>query len=245
MNRCGSSFRTMETTPDKPRNSSPWQDFFNYAGSGRPIPEGFVARVFLSKSPVRFLRSYDFKGKNALDLGCGGGRHSIFLSQLGFITSACEVNDEIVQTLIERFPHLHFFKGSSHGIDAPDQSYDCILGANSIYYLNEGGHSLEAALQEIHRVTKIGGFVVASLVGEDHFCIAGSTRERDNTAKMVSDPLGLRTESRIRPLWNDEEPRAILELDGKFELHKSAELRESCDGYVRHLHYFSLYRVGP
>ena len=242
MNRWGDRSRTMQTTSDKLRNSSPWEDFFNSTGGGKPIPEGFVARVFLSTSPVSFLRSYDFKGKHALDLGCGGGRHSIFLSELGFTTSACEVNEEIVQTLLGRLPNLHFFKSSSHQIDAPDQTYDCILGANSIYYLNEDGHSLEAALEEICRVTKIGGFVVASLVGEDHFCLAGSKREKDNTAKMVADPLRLRTESRIRPIWNDEEPRDILEIGGKFKLHKSAELRESCDGYVRHLHYFSLYR---
>lgn len=94
-----------------------------------------------------------------LDLGCGAGRHSVFLAREGYRVAACDFSaaglnearhraDEAgveIETVLCEADHLNF----------ADQSFDGVLCFGVIYYLPY--ERFLGAAKEIHRVLKPGG----------------------------------------------------------------------------------------
>ncbi len=53
------------------------------------------------RPPAKFVEAYhdSCEGKRALDLGCGGGRHTLFLSQKGFLVDAVDISSVALEKL--------------------------------------------------------------------------------------------------------------------------------------------------
>ena len=223
-------------------SSSSYSQFYSNSEKliSKSPPESFVARVFLSKKPVEFLRNYLFNDKCILDMGCGEGRHSLFLESLGFKVFATEVSSQHVKRISELYPTIKFLEGKSTCLPFIDNTFDSILCANSIYYL-DGKEAIGDVLNELSRVLKQDGFIVGSFVNEDHFALKNCKVFPDKSVIMTSDPLSFRNGIRIRPLWSNESLSEILKSSGFF-LHKSSRLVDDCEGFKRSLTYFSAYK---
>lgn len=202
------------------------------------FPESFMARIFLSRSPIRYL-DQDFEDKMLLDLGCGHGRHIPFLDGLGFNVSGLEVAQEQVESLTNRFPEQQFLCGSSAHIPTPDQSYDIVTACNSLYYIDDINEGFEAHLNEVARVLKDVGILVFSMVGAQHSILKNCEKQGDY-ARLKYDFLGFREDTLIRPLWDKAELNALLKPH--FDLQKSGEIIETSEGFVRHIHYMVAYK---
>jgi SAM-dependent methyltransferase len=217
-----------------------WESYYNER-SNILVPESFVVRAYVSRSPVSFLKDYNFNTKQILDLGCGAGRHSLFLDTLGFKVVGCEVSPSHVEALNKKFPRLKFVVGVAPALPFSNATFDFVLAVNSIYYLGSPSESLNTHLSEVSRVLRPGGCFVGSFVSEGHFILDSCTINEDRSATFVADPLGIRNSQRIRPLWNDEDLHSHTEHTG-FTIHKSAALSDCCDGKCRVLRYYSLYK---
>lgn len=51
---------------------------------------------------------HDHKVKKVLDLGCGMGRHSIYLKEAGFEVTACDISEKAVETTKKKFESLGY-----------------------------------------------------------------------------------------------------------------------------------------
>ncbi|MGB0496329.1 MAG: class I SAM-dependent methyltransferase, partial [Kangiellaceae bacterium] len=170
------------------------------------------------------------------------GRHTHFFSQLGFNAHGMEVSHEKVKTLNEKFSTNTFFKSVTDNIDADSESYDFVVGANSIYYLDDEYSSIDNNLVELSRVLKGGGCLVVSFIGERHFLLDGCRKLDDKSVIVKRDPLGFRNETKIRPAWGKEDIKDMFESHIELELSKIGEVTDECDDKIRHLYYCVIYK---
>ena len=108
------------------------------------VPENSWDRVSDEFLPVA-LRWKNMGKQTVLDIGCGRGRHSLYLAEMGFKVTATDLSPEgIVQlnkqarqknlednisTLVCDMLDLHFDKGQ----------FDCVLAFNSVYHTDYSG----------------------------------------------------------------------------------------------------------
>lgn len=224
-------------------NSKVWSSFYAEEVNSKPLtPESFIARIFLSRNPVSLLRSYDFKEKKILDVGCGNGRHSFFFNQLGFDAYGFEVSDKKAMSLNEKFNTDHFFSSVTDNIKAKDESYDYVVGANAIYYLEGKDSSIEKNLAELSRVLKKGGCLIISFVGPKHFLLKHCHILKDKSVVIKKDPLEFRNNTRIRPGWDKADIKAMVENSHGLKVEKIGEILDECDNIYRHLFYCVIYK---
>lgn len=102
----------------------------------------------------------------ALDLGCGGGRHSELLASRGFAVSSVDVNPAMIAMTTERLRKANLQGavsfGSILGIPYPDSTFDVVV-TTGVLHQAKNGREYDAALKELSRVVKVGGFVLLNI----------------------------------------------------------------------------------
>ena len=102
-----------------------------------------------------------FKGKNCLDLGCGGGRYSIALSLLGANSVVgMDVSETGIADARKRAEKLGitnttFEVGSAYDLPFKDGQFDCVIFSGVLMHTRYP----EKAVEEISRVLNKGGMV--------------------------------------------------------------------------------------
>lgn len=101
------------------------------------------------------------KVKSVLELGCGKGFNSKFLSKkkkkIQFI--GIDISDKhltIANNKSANIENLKFTRGDFHALDFEDSSFDLIFGIETICYTND----LKQVLNEIHRTLNKGGKLI-------------------------------------------------------------------------------------
>jgi SAM-dependent methyltransferase len=83
-----------------------------------------------------------------LDAGCGNGNYSFYLFNKGYMNiTACDLFEELLSK------EITYLKAAIDNLPFPDKSFDFILAASVIYYLDEP----EKGIKEFSRVLKPGG----------------------------------------------------------------------------------------
>ncbi|MFM7441858.1 MAG: class I SAM-dependent methyltransferase, partial [Snowella sp.] len=100
----------------------------------------------------------DIRGKQILDLGCGAGENSVYFTRQGAHCIATDISSGMVKTALKLADKygVHF-EGkviNAMNIDFPDNSFDIVYAANILHHVDP-----KLALQEMHRVVKVGGQV--------------------------------------------------------------------------------------
>ena len=94
--------------------------------------------------PVAF-RWKQLQKRTVLDLGCGRGRHSIFLAQLGFEVTAVDLSPEGIDQLQTQAKQLNLNKNIKtlvcDMLELPfgKGTFDCVLAFNSVYHTDYSG----------------------------------------------------------------------------------------------------------
>ena len=136
-------------------------DLFNKAYSSKGMYFGWKIRCEFKE----IIDSLDFKGKNALDIGCGEGRYSIYLAQKGFSVTALDSSDIGINKLrsiakekklkikceIEDIQHYEFF----------ENKYDLIVMAYVLDHLDQ--QTRDKAITGIKKSLKSGGVFLATV----------------------------------------------------------------------------------
>ncbi|MFD4440874.1 class I SAM-dependent methyltransferase [Nocardia sp. NPDC058519] len=93
-----------------------------------------------------------------LDLGCGPGQFTKFLTDAGITTTGIDLVPEFIAHARSTYPAIPFELGSLRAIDAPTESIHGLLAWFSLIHLDP--IELPTVLAEFHRVLTPGGRLV-------------------------------------------------------------------------------------
>jgi SAM-dependent methyltransferase len=188
------------------------------AGGGPQYPRDEVVRFFFR----RFKDENNRKKTRALDLGCGGGVHTVFLAQSGFETMACDISPEGVKKTEQRLARekdkslrADAFVASIEEIDLPSASLDAILSVGVFECTLPG--VVEIAMPKIADLLRPGGagfFIFAS--------------DKDYRVGSAQNPYVRRgfTESDVRSIFTASFAELDINRIIRTEQNQSIELNE-------------------
>ncbi|MBU1197323.1 class I SAM-dependent methyltransferase [Candidatus Micrarchaeota archaeon] len=111
------------------------------------------------------------KAQRVLDLGCGSGRHTVFLASKGFHVTALDNSDEGIQLtrqwLKKRGERARLVKGNAFArLPFPSHYFDAVV---SVQVLHHGKIiEIRRAIQEVHRVLRKKGWAFITLTKIRH-----------------------------------------------------------------------------
>lgn len=119
----------------------------------------FAAKPADPRVEERLRQIPDIQGKVALDLGCGGGRHTELLCQLGFDTYGCDVNPGMIGFTRNRIAGYYpnedithrVMYGSILTIPFADETFDALITTGVLHQAK----SLEEYRQAIHELVRV------------------------------------------------------------------------------------------
>lgn len=123
------------------------------------------------KDFVRFLRKdkkIELSNLNILDLGCGNGKNSIYISEQGENNKifGIDISETAIKIAKQTYPQGNFIKGSiGNSFPFPDSNFDIILDITSSNSLSEKERGIY--LKEISRVIKPTGYLFVRTLCKD------------------------------------------------------------------------------
>ncbi len=127
---------------------------------------------FTPREPDRTVRQWGpmlaRSGRHrVLDVGCGGGRHAVFLARLGLAVTAGDLSS-LALADAERWLEREQLQAGLVQFDMtalpfPSGAFDAVLSANVLHHAQPG--QARAAVEEVWRVLRPGGLFLAVLAG--------------------------------------------------------------------------------
>lgn len=214
----------------------------NYAevyGSSRSMsyPAEYVIRIFKGAYPRLELPKDEYGDSRILDVGCGDGRHLVFLSDLGFEVVGTEATEAIVQatssTLKAAGVDVPVRVGTNDDLPFEDASFDYLLSWNTCYYMGETP-DFPSHVAEYARVLRPGGRLVLSVPKASCFIYEGSDPAGDGYRIVREDPFGVRDGTVLRMFEDLDE--LLDAFSPAFDDFTTASVHDDCFGYAYHWH---------
>jgi len=124
-------------------------------------PQLFSAELNLIV-PTALSFNNPFNKIKVLDLGCGGGRTTKVLYDMGFDVTAVDISQNLIKELKHMYPQIDAKVGDAKNLDFKDNSFDMVLFShNSIDYLYPY-ENRQKAIREVNRVLKKDGYFIFS-----------------------------------------------------------------------------------
>ena len=113
------------------------------------------------KELIEFLNSFHFEGVKALDLGCGDGRHTIFLALKNFIVFGVDnsprglkkIKDAIKNAKITK--NIHLKKANLKTIRLKPNEFNLVICIRTLYEI--GANGVKHIIKQAKRSTKPNG----------------------------------------------------------------------------------------
>ncbi|PGS55375.1 class I SAM-dependent methyltransferase [Bacillus sp. AFS041924] len=165
----------------------------------------------------------DLHGKNAVDIGCGGGIYSKALIKLSVNhVTAVDFSEEMLKGATENckdFKNISFSKGDAYNTKLPTSNYDVILERALVHHLED----LNACFLEANRLLKKNGIlIVQDRTPEDCLLPGDSSHIRGYFFDLYP---GLKTKETSRR-YDTQEMHLALESAG-FHVEKTIKLWET------------------
>jgi len=136
-----------------------------------------------------------------LDAGCGSGRDTATLSELGAEVIGIDLSSGLIQVAKAKKPHLTFVHGSFLDIPFPDNSFDGVWSHASLVHLDTLDE-VKTALQEFNRVLKSGG------------CLYVLVKKQTGTDKTAVVTDSLSNHDRFFRYYTEDELAELLKITG-------------------------------
>lgn len=104
------------------------------------------------------MKSQLCAGAKVLDLGCGYGRISNQLHELGFEVTGYDSSSKLIARGKQAFPHLELKVGCAGGISEPNHTFQAVVVSALFTTVPNSKHRAEI-VSEIQRLLKPGGIV--------------------------------------------------------------------------------------
>ncbi len=113
----------------------------------------------------------DSKARKVLDLGCGMGRHMVYLAKKGLYVVGLDTSETALRLArvwmkMERLKKYRLVNASLFDIPFPDRHFDAVISTATID--NFAVKDVEKAVDESRRVLKKGGFFYGNFLSTKH-----------------------------------------------------------------------------
>lgn len=117
-----------------------------------------------TEKELKIIDIDNIKNKKVLELGCGGGQCSIFLSKNGAICSGIDISEKQIRYAIKLAEKndvkIDYYVGSGESLSQfKDSEFDIVLSVFAMQYIND----LDKCLGEVSRILKNDGRFIFSL----------------------------------------------------------------------------------
>jgi cyclopropane fatty-acyl-phospholipid synthase-like methyltransferase len=129
------------------------------------------------------------KASTVLDLGAGGGRHSLMLAQEGFQVVALDVSDTALRLLDRRakrmgLRNLVAVRHEMKDLPFVDGYFDAVLSTNVIHHGSRA--DIRQVLSEVRRVLRAGGRALLVVISANDFRV-GDGRALEPGTRVFTD----------------------------------------------------------
>ena len=133
--------------------------------------------------------------RDVLDLGCGAGRHSVYLANQGFTVVGSDISPTAVRKLVARsknpsFQNLLPVNADMTSLPFEDEIFDALVSTNVLHHTTTAG--IGKTVAEVFRVMKSGaiGFIT-TLSEHDYKNGLGKELEHGTYVMTEGDELGI------------------------------------------------------
>jgi malonyl-CoA O-methyltransferase len=133
----------------------------------------------------------EVRGQAVLDLGCGTGRHAIWLAAAGASVTAVDFSEGMLREARRKAgaSAIHFVGHDlHHPLPFSDGAFDVVVSGLVLEHI----HDLRAFFRETHRVVRIGGRTVMSAMHPAMFLRGSQARFTDASSGEVVQPGSVR-----------------------------------------------------
>ncbi len=128
----------------------------------------------------------DVAGRTVLDLGCGTGRHALWMAAAGAKVTALDFSEAMLEAA-RRKPHAEKVRFLVHDLHDPlplDASFDVVVSGLVLEHLDDLG----AFFGQVHRVLAPGGVAVISAMHPAMFLRGSQARFTDPASGQIVQP---------------------------------------------------------
>lgn len=159
-----------------------WEDYFQTL---KRLPQRFKkpARFVVDAIPV--FEQCDFK--RILDLGCGVGRHCVYLADKGFTVVGVDVSRSALMmagkwSQKEGLARVMLIQAAMTSLPFRDRSFDAVISVSVIHHAVIG--DIETTIDEIYRILNRNGLFLANLVSVNDPRHGTGERVEENTFRI-------------------------------------------------------------
>ena len=156
------------------KNSKYQQTLDWYEKNAWQYSEKTKANSRIDRNQLEDFVGYINTGKIVLDAGCGSGRDTNTLRDLGFEAVGVDLSEKLLEEARRSYPGVDFRKGDILNLDFEEGYFDGVWAHASIVHF-ETDKQVEKALSELTRVLKIGGIL--------HLLVRGGTKNKTETRR--------------------------------------------------------------
>ncbi|MDH5461793.1 MAG: class I SAM-dependent methyltransferase [Candidatus Bathyarchaeota archaeon] len=172
------------------------------------------------KKPVPFvvetLHAFNsHKFRDVLDLGCGVGRHCVYLAENGFEVVGLDVSVSALRTAKEwirkkKLANVNFLRGSMTDLPLGDNCFDAVICVSVLHHAIKG--QILRAVDEIHRVLRGNGLFLTNLVSVEDYRYGKGKEVEADTFTVLEDF----EDSRFEELHHFFTREEVLQLLARF-----------------------------
>ena len=113
------------------------------------------------KDIIPFFKNHILLGSVA-DLGCGDGYGSMLLNNEGYDVIGMDISEEMIRIATKKEQSsLSFVVGDLNKPPFQDEQFSAVMAINSLEWTEDPLH----ALNQVRRITKVGGFACVGILG--------------------------------------------------------------------------------
>ncbi len=195
------------------------EEWEKYYRSLEEVPKGIESPRGYVKKLAKEMKEEG--RKNILDLGCGFGRHLIYLVEQGFQVKGIDISQKAVQMTQEKLGEkglkANVVQGDMKDLPFEDKGFDAVLAITVIGHATKP--EIRQTVKEIHRVLKERGLFFGNLPAKgDARYNTGETIEKGETYRTREHGFG-RGIKEIHSFYTEEEIRELFKNFSEIEVN--------------------------
>ncbi|MEM3442660.1 MAG: class I SAM-dependent methyltransferase [Candidatus Bathyarchaeia archaeon] len=123
------------------------------------------------------------RSSHVLDLGCGAGRHLVYMASQGFEVHGADISETGLKTsrmrLKKKMLEAHMLKCSMNSLPYVDSCFDAVICLRTIYH--QSLRQIQETISQIHRILKREGLLLVDFMSKRTFKYGKGIKVEENT----------------------------------------------------------------